>query len=274
MNDAGIFVFTPLALAYAKLTGLEPVYCVVLTTIAVNIGSSLTPIGNPQNIIIWHKWSRNFIDFTLTMTPFTLTSLAILITYSRLILKTSRRQSQDSQKPRIPPTIALNNRLLYMSSILLILNIVLAHHNLVWLGLLATILAYLVIQPNIILGIDYILLIVFVLLFIDFKSLAIILPYKQALTSKPVIIATSTLLSQVISNVPTTILLLEHVKHIPPLLIGVNIGGVGTPISSLANIIALRLYAITAKEFTKISIPYLLILLTTYLLTSITVNYP
>ncbi len=273
MNDAGIFVFTPLALAYARIIGLDPAYYIILTSIAVNIGSSLTPIGNPQNIIIWRRWSKSFIDFTLSIAPFTATSMTLLIVYSIIIARLKKLDTYPKSL-RVFPHILLNRRLLYTSATLLVLDVVLAHYGFTWLGLLLTATVFLVVQRSIVLGLDYTLLLVFTLLFIDFKLIPAIMPYKILLEAKTSTLIVSALLSQAISNVPATLLLIEYTRHMLPLLVGVNIGGVGLPIGSLANIITLRLHSISTWKFTKTSIPYFLTLLAVFTTTAILLGYP
>ncbi len=240
-------------------------YLFVLTTISANIGSSLTPIGNPQNIIIWQHYKLSFIDFVYTMTPFFLVAMAVLVVY--LLIGARRLEIYRWREKAFIPRVRLDRKLLVTSVILLFLNVLLAQLGLQVYGLAITVIVYIMLKKTLVLGLDYVLILIFAFMFIDFRELSHIINalsiVPQLETSFHVVLL-STLLSQVISNVPATITLVEHVpSHLwKALTIGVNLGGVGFITGSMANIITLRMSGIGLKNFHKYALPYFIVLLT------------
>ena len=110
-----------------------------------------------------------------------------------------------------------------------------------------------------VLTIDYFLIATFILMLVDFRLASEIL--STLLTTIPLGSRLATyfsaiMLSQIVSNVPATIILINHVEHWKPLVLGVSVGGVGSAIGSLANIIAIRVSGISYREFHKNTIPY------------------
>ncbi len=258
MNDTSLFIFIPFIMTLSRYMGRLD-YLLVLTTVSANIGSSLTPIGNPQNIIIWQHYKLGFTDFVYAMTPFLSIAMIILVIY--LFIGMKKPTDYKQYERTYIPSIRLDRKLFIISIMLLILNVFLAQLGLQVYGLIITITIYIVFKKTLVLGLDYVLILIFAFMFIDFKELSHtidslnIIPRME--TSLHVILL-STLLSQVISNVPTTITLVEHVPLSlwKALAIGVNLGGVGFVIGSMANIITLRISNISLKTFHKYILPY------------------
>jgi len=254
MNDAALFIYVSLAIAFIRSMNVDKNITLTLLVLSINMGSALTPIGNPQNIIIWQTYGIGLHELVCYMAPFVIISLSIIII---LVYMLSKKNISVAGITRKPSKIYLNRRLFCTSIVLFVVDIVLAQVGYSVIGLIITVLTYLVVEKNILLGIDYGLIGVFTLMFIDFTELSKILQGLLVIhLSKPyMIILIAALLSQVISNVPTTIMLVNHVDKWVALAVGVNIGGTGSIIGSLANIIALRLGRLVTRKFLKISTP-------------------
>ncbi len=276
MNDTSLFIFIPFIITLSRYTGRLD-YLLVITTISANIGSSLTPIGNPQNIILWQYYELGFIEFIYSMLPFFTTSLALLLLY--LIVTVKKLYHGEYCKRTKIPRIRLNLKLFLTSIILLLINIILAQLGLQVYGLLLTIFILLIINKDLVLGLDYALILIFALMFMDFREISYIIDHINLipqLYNNLHIIMLSSLLSQVISNVPTTITLIEHVpvSHWKALAVGVNLGGVGFLTGSMANIITLRMGNINVRIFHKYALPYFIILFQVVMLLTLYGIYP
>ncbi len=251
MNDTAIFITVPLAIAIARISGTDESKLVVLTSIAANIGSMTTPIGNPQNIIIWSRWKIPFTYFIQYMMPFFLTAFFTLILYTIAIVPDHKIKDK-------PPQVVMNKKKAVLGIILFALNLTMIETLQPALALLITLFILFLTYKRILKTIDYTLVLIFILMFIDFGEISHLLSlYKHfTLSDSTQIYLASILLSQIISNVPATILLENKVTNPYPLLVGTNIGGVGLITGSMANIIALRLSSTSTSEFHKYQLPY------------------
>lgn len=258
MNDTSMFMYVPVAVSAARFTGIDTAMMVSIIAIAANIGSSLTPIGNPQNIIIWRFYGLSFPEFVASMTPFVAIATLLLLIY--IVLETRRPTASFPS----PPSLRVNKRMLALALASLVAVVAFSEKDLPILALLVSVVAVLVARPRILLGIDYLLVVSFALMFADFRSLGnLVAGALNKITSpSPIaILLLSTGLSQVVSNVPATILLVDHVKEWKLLAYGVNLGGVGFVTGSLANIIAIRLSGIRVRDLHRHLLPYFLSLL-------------
>ena len=273
MNDAALFIYVSLAIAFIRSMNVDKNITLTLLVLSINMGSALTPIGNPQNIIIWQTYGISFHELVCYMAPLVIISLSIIIISVYMLLKKNTSVAGITRKL---PKIYLNRRLFCASIVLFVVDIVLAQVGYSVIGLIITVLTYLVVEKNILLGIDYGLIGVFTLMFIDFTELSRILQGLLVihLSKSYMIILIAAPLSQLISNVPATIMLVNHVDKLVALAVGVNIGGTGSIIGSLANIIALRLGRLETRKFLKISIPYFIILLTIFYILAYAKIYP
>ncbi len=259
MNDTSLFIYVPLVLTLSRVLGINKALLATLVTIAANVGSSLTPIGNPQNIIIWQHYGISFTGFIVKLAPFTALGMTLLITYSLILC---RRLGISEYSLTKPPMVRINYPLLITSSSLLIANLLLAHLGMHYFALLVTTLLLLVIRREVVLRADYPLIVIFILMFADFRGISSIIRFNSSLLSNClVIIIASSLLSQLVSNVPATILLLDSVSRWGALAVGVNLGGTGFILGSLANVITIRLGGVSLREFHKYELPYFLALM-------------
>ncbi len=273
MNDASLFIYLPIVKMASTMLGIDFAAPVVLITLAANIGSALTPIGNPQNIIIWRHFHLGFLDFVEAMAPFALPSLLILLAYSQLVIKSSNQRAILRPAPRVK----IDGKLALASILLLPVAVLLAEIQQPLLAVVSTVLVFATVSRHIIRNMDYPLIAIFALMFIDFQELsklseaAHFIPPLQ--TAFHVLVA-SIALSQVFSNVPATLTLLRHVSSWKPLAVGVNLGGVGLIVGSMANIIAVRLTNLRLRDYHVIVLPYFAALVLFYITLSLNGLYP
>ncbi len=253
-NDVSLLVLIPITVAIGGFAGKNLDDVIIIQAIAANVGSMLMPFGNPQNIILYRIYSLNFLDFLRTMAPIYLFSLAILLLFS-VTLKDEKIESQDTA-PRTNSTFFSIYVLLLLITIVGMLTNASIY---LFIGVIAVSAVSLVfLEPQTILKVDYVLIAVFILIFLVMNSLKLLIsiPVHEGGTQT---FFYSILLSQLISNVPTTVLL-GKISSFPVLSYGVNIGGNGTVVASLANIIALRnLSGRNFLKFNKYSFLFLLI---------------
>ncbi len=259
MNDTSLFIYVPLVITLSRVLGVDRALLATLVTIAANVGSSLTPIGNPQNIIIWQHYGVSFYGFIIKLLPFTALGMTILITYSLIL---SKRLCVRRYSLTVPPGVRINYPLLITSSPLLVANLLFAHLGMHYFALLVTALSLLAIRREVVLRTDYPLILIFILMFADFRGIASLIRFNYPLLGSALgIVVISSLLSQLVSNVPATILLIDSVSRWGTLAVGVNLGGTGFILGSLANVITIRLGGVSLKDFHRYELPYFLVLM-------------
>lgn len=240
-NDVALITFVPFAVMVLKLADqgelLIPV--VVLQTVAANLGSMLTPIGNPQNLYLYSAFDLSMGSFLGIMFPLALLSMVLL--GAAVFLRGSKPLTVgDMGEVKAPPKGRL---LAYIGLFLVCLGCVV--RLLPWQAMLGVlILAVLCIDRKLFWGVDYFLLLTFLCFFLFIGNVERIPAVSSLLrqwihgSELPV----GVVLSQAISNVPAAILLSGFTENVRPLLYGVNIGGLGTLIASLASVISYRCY--------------------------------
>lgn len=239
-NDVALFIVVPLTVGLRGVAEVPVGRLVVFEALAVNAGSAISPVGNPQNLLLWQSTGVGFGSFVAAMAPLALGLMALL-----LLLVQAAFPRQRIALASEPPRVATDRSLLATSLVIYPLFLVLAETGFVMpaTGLVA--LFYLVRFPRVLKNIDWPLLLVFLLMFIDLGLLARVPSVHQAMTGLAGmpggVFSVSVLLSQVISNLPSTIFLLGFTDQWPVLAWGVSVGGFGLAIGSLANLIALRL---------------------------------
>ena len=236
-NDIALFVVVPLTLRIGELAQLPVRRLVIFEALAVNAGSMLTPIGNPQNIYLWQLSGMHFVVFVLRMLP-----PFIIAAFSLLLLTLWAFPARPVHMDESRPLPFLRRSLLLVSLLLYIPFLVLADLHYVVSGLILVAVTFLVGFPHLLRKIDWPLLLVFVLMFIDLGLLAQypVLGYLN-LSHAGTLYLAGTLSSQIISNVPAAILLSKYSSDWITIAWAVDVGGFGLIIGSLANIIALRI---------------------------------
>ncbi|WP_039055106.1 anion transporter [Enterobacter sp. Bisph1] len=240
-NDVALFIVVPLTITLKKLCEIPVNRLIIFEALAVNAGSLLTPIGNPQNILIWGRSGLSFPAFIWQMTPLALVMLATLLLLCRFCFaKTSLNYRSGTQRADWQPRLVWSCLGLYV----LFVTALELKQELWGLALVAA--GFLLLARRVLVSVDWTLLLVFIAMFID-VHLLIQLPALQAILtstsqlSPPGLWLTAIGLSQFISNVPATILLLNYVPPDTLLAWAANIGGFGLLPGSLANLIALRM---------------------------------
>ena len=238
-NDVALLTFVPITLLALKSADQKSVILiVVLETAAANLGSMLTPIGNPQNLYIYDFYKLSAATFVKTMAPAGIASIVILMLLTLLLPneKCTLSQSSDAEIQAKP---LIGYSLLFMVCILTVLRVV---PDLVCL--LAALVCALILDKWLLLKVDYPLLMTFVCFFVFVGNIARIGAvndlFSHLINGRAMIV--STLLSQFISNVPAAVMLSGFTGNGTQLLLGVNLGGLGTLIASLASLISFQFY--------------------------------
>ena len=239
-NDMALLTFLPLGYFVLSSTGKQKymAFTFIMQNISANLGGMLTPFGNPQNLYLYSKFAIPTGEFMLTMLPPFCLSV-FLITVCCLFVKKEPLTIQDKQIT-LPPVRTAIYGLLFTLSIVIVFRVIPFI-----IGLIVIPIALLIMDRNALKKVDYPLLLTFVMFFIFSGNMSRIQAVKslfESLLAKNTLLV-STLSCQVISNVPSAILLSQFTTNWRALLVGVNIGGVGTLISSLASLITFREYA-------------------------------
>ncbi len=235
-NDAALVVVAPLTMSL-RTPGRARL--VILEALAANAGSALTPFGNPQNLYIFWKYAPGALDFMRTIAPFSLFSLALLLMAATML---PVRAVEPSEEPA--PTVS---RLAWMHAGLLALAVLVILRLLpVWVLPLTASCAMLFDRRS--LRVDYGLLLTFAAFFALSDNLRMM--FAGVLEHDGHVFTLSALASQVMSNVPATLLFSRFTDDWQALLWGVNVGGYGTLIASFANLIAWRAFMKAEKDGT------------------------
>jgi Na+/H+ antiporter NhaD/arsenite permease-like protein len=257
-NDVALFVVVPLALSLNELTPLPLKRLVIFIAIAVNAGSILTPLGNPQNLFLWQTSGVSFGGFVLALAPLCLALMAMLYALATVSFK---RTELDLSKDTEPHPV--DRPLLGVAVVLFAAFVLLADSHRAGIGLIGVGIGFIFWRPRIVLKIDWLLLLIFVFMFIVLRSVAALPWVHNAVgelhLSTPLrAYAAGAVLSQFISNVPAAIMLAEFSKDWRALAFGVSVGGFGFAIGSLANLIAMRLSGQRGMwaQFHLFSIPF------------------
>ncbi len=266
-NDVALITFVPFSVLI--LTMLEKsdklALIVVLQTLAANLGSILTPLGNPQNLYLYNLSGMSALDFIKYMLPLWLISL-VLVTVPVIFMKKEKvsgvrtHETPDADKPRLVMYIVL-----FALSILSVLKI-LDYRILLAIAVVAILVA----DRVILLKADYVLLGTFVGFFVFIYDLKQIPEVVDAISSvvKGHELPVGIIASQFISNVPAAILLSGFTNDIKTLLVSVNLGGLGTLIASMASLISYKFYVSSKNskpgrymlKFTAFNVAYLIVL--------------
>ena len=240
-NDVALITFVPFAVLVLGLIGRMErlIYVVVLQTIAANLGSMATPVGNPQNLYIYANYELSAGQFFSAMLPLTLVSL-VGLTVACLCVKPEGIRVTFAEKAEIrSPGHLILMILLFVLCLLSVFRV------LPYPALLPVVLAgMLIFDRSLFRKVDYGLLATFFCFFLFAGNVGACGPVREVLTR---IMEQNTALasgvsSQIISNVPAAVLLSGFTTDWHGLLLGTNIGGLGTPIASLASLISLKAY--------------------------------
>lgn len=245
-NDVALITFVPFTfIVLKKLDANEcgaltvPIVC--MQTIAANLGSMLTPIGNPQNLYLYSKSGMSMGSFITLMLPYSLLSLILLIIW---IVAFSRKQKikytcvLESATANAP-----NQKIIIMDAMLFLICLLVVFRVLHYaVAFAAVLICNLCMDRTAIKRVDYSLLLTFVAFFVFIGNLGRVPAFSEwlqnTLDGREVLV--SVLASQVTSNVPAALLLSGFTTQTNGLIIGTNLGGLGTLIASMASLISYR----------------------------------
>lgn len=240
-NDVALIVFVPFTLALLAGLGCEGsmVPVIVLQTVAANLGSMATPVGNPQNLYLYAAYNLEAREFFSVVLPLTLVSL-VALSLATLPVLPQQLPEQNIREARIASAGKMGLYAVLFGLCLLTVFRVVPYPVTTAVVVIALALA----ERKLLKEIDFMLLLTFVCFFVVSENLGRVEAVRSFLQT---LLSGSTLLtavgaSQVISNVPAAVLLSAFTDQWRELLAGVNIGGLGTPIASLASLITLKLY--------------------------------
>ena len=239
-NDVALLTFVPFAVVVLGMADRRDalIRIVVLQTVAANLGSMLTPVGNPQNLYLYSYYDLSPAAFFSATFPVWALSL-LLISLCCLSLSTDRLDVFLGEEPGMDMRGVVLHGALFAVCLLVVLRVI------SWPIMLSIVVAVLlVLDRKLLVKADFMLLLTFVAFFIFAGNLARVeavdATLRRMLGGREY--WTSLLFSQVISNVPAALLLSGFTDRARELLLGVNIGGLGTPIASLASLIGMKLY--------------------------------
>ena len=274
-NDVSLLTFVPFT--FVVLSGLAPdtrraltIPVVCMQTIAANLGSMLTPIGNPQNLYLYGKSGMSMAEFLLLMFPYTVVSLLLLVGWAVAVCR-----KQASASIGIFPeqqNITADRKIILLDAVLFAVCLLAVVRVLPYgVAFAAVLVCTLCADRSTLRNVDYSLLLTFVAFFVFIGNLGRIPAFsgwlQAILAGREVLVAV--LASQVTSNVPAALLLSGFTDETAALIIGTNLGGLGTLIASMASLISYRQIARELPEekgryfklFTLSNLIFLVILL-------------
>ncbi|HEX7152576.1 MAG TPA: SLC13 family permease [Thermoanaerobaculia bacterium] len=231
-NDVALFVVIPFTVIASRLSDFDVEDAIVLEIVAANLLGCLTPLGNPQNLFVFHKSGMSAATFVATMAPFVAFCAVGLLAATFLLGRSRTLTKVDAHLPPRDHRIALAGLACFVLVLLEIARVVNA-----WPAAIAALVAGIVILRRRMLRIDFSIVPLFFFAFIVVEGLRSFDWNFPASTYWSAIA-----LSQVISNVPATVLLTPFANDWRELLYGVNAGGCGTIIASLANLLGWQIY--------------------------------
>ena len=239
-NDMALLTFLPLGFFVLTTTGKQKymAFTFIMQNIAANLGGMLTPFGNPQNLYLYNFFRIPNLEFMGIMAPPFVLSI-LLITACCIVFVKPEPLELTGESVSLPPVRTAIYLVLFAFSIFIVFRVIPF-----WWGLIVIPLFLLFMDRRALLQVDYPLLFTFVFFFIFSGNMARIGDVREFfsfLLDKNTLVF-SALSCQMISNVPSAILLSQFTENYADLLVGVNIGGAGTLIASLASLITFREY--------------------------------
>lgn len=264
-NDVALITFVPFTFIILELLGGETeqkliIPVVVLQTIAANLGSMLTPIGNPQNLYLYGQAGIGIVEFMQILLPYTVVSFLLLLVLCLYFGKKGAQggttQAMERFQNRTSQTHLSGSKwdiLRYLVLfVLCLLTVAKVKWFPYWVTLLIVVVALLLFDRKLFARIDYSLLLTFVGFFVFIGNMGRIPAFRDFLQG---IIAgnevlTAVISSQVISNVPAALLLSGFTDNYEALILGTNLGGLGTLIASMASLISYK-YIVKENKCSK-----------------------
>ncbi len=275
-NDVALLTFVPFSIITLSISNRKDLYIIVivLETLAANLGSMLTPLGNPQNLYLYSLSGMSMAAFIKLMLPYSLGSALLLFISALIFVKDAKVTLKDNDRKSYDRTKREKRLIgLYIAAFIISLLVV-ARLVPYAVGLVIVLIAVIAFDRNVLRKPDYSLLFTFVFLFIFIGNIKRIPEFSQVLESLIKIneVGVSIVLSQFISNVPAAILCSGFADDLQKIIIGTNLGGMGTLIASMASLISFKQYSYIdgAKPqkyigiFTVLNIVYLALMIVVY----------
>lgn len=279
-NDVALITFVPFTFTVLCLLGesgkkISAMAVVTMQTIAANLGSMITPIGNPQNLYLYGKSGVSLGEFMGWMAPYALASflmIAIWCVFQGVKNKEKLSISLEEKKSLKGKEVKLIIYLVLFAFSLLTVARVIEYP----ITLIVTLVVILFMDRKVIKAVDYSLLLTFIGFFVFIGNMGRIPAFYSLLESvvEGNEVCVAILSSQMISNVPAALLLSGFTDHFKELTIGVDLGGLGTLIASMASLISYKIYAVQMPEkkgkylayFTISNICFLAVLMILYMI--------
>ncbi len=245
-NDMALITFLPLGYFVLDTTGKRQymAFTFIMQNIAANLGGMLTPFGNPQNLYMYTKFNIPTLEFIkIMLLPF-LISITMITVCCIVFVKREKLEFAEED-------VKFNTKRTVLYLLLFAFAIAIVFRGIpYYLGLVVIPLVLLIADRKALKMVDYPLLLTFGAFFVFSGNMARIEPVKELMSTllEKNTLVFSTLSCQFISNVPSAILLSQFTENYRELLVGVNIGGTGTFIASLASLITLREYVLRDYE--------------------------
>lgn len=246
-NDVALITFVPLALVVLAEAGESrfTASVVVLMTMSANLGSMLLPVGNPQNLFLYRVSGMDFFQFVLIMVPVVALSAVMLVAAVLIVFRGNAEGLSYRASCKALPKPTGRQGFMFVSYLLLFVLSVMAVVGFIDAFTVAILVAFvlLFLDRRSLAKVDYGLLLTFVALFVFVGNMARVPAVHEALSAlvgiAPFCAAVGS--SQVISNVPAAVLLSGFTNDWTALIVGTNLGGLGTPIASMASLISLKI---------------------------------
>lgn len=238
-NDVALITFVPFTIVVFKLADANKhlILTVILETVAANLGSMVTPIGNPQNLYLFSAYNMQIGEFFKTIIPYALLSLVMLVCCSLFTCNNQISNITNGEERAFDKKLFIVYIALFVIALLSVFRVI------DYLVLLAVVtVVVLLFDRKVLLKVDYSLLLTFLFLFIFIGNLGNIESINKWLlnTVNGNEVVVGIIASQVFSNVPAAILLSGFTDNGYALMLGVNIGGLGTLIASMASLISFK----------------------------------
>ncbi len=249
-NDVALLTFVPITLLIFTRIGMPALTIVVLETLAANLGSCITPMGNPQNLYLFSYYGFSAGQFFLLTAKIAVPSFLILAVIILFITRKKHNEAEAFKGNLLQSQLSfltVDFRTFFYAADFIICLLTVFHLVNYLIMLAFTILVMLICNFRLFKKVDYSLLLTFCGFFIFTKSLSTVQVFsdfiKSMLSTPAKTYLTSIITSQVISNVPAALLLSGFTTNGDMLLLGVNVGGLGTLIASMASVISFKLYS-------------------------------
>lgn len=245
-NDVALITFVPLTMIIGKKLSIDVLKIVVFQTLAANLGSSLTPMGNPQNLFLYTYYNISPMAFFMTTAPIAL----IAVIFLAVLIMKNKDKVINVKLGSV--NLGSKKKIIFYSILLIIILLSVFHLIDYRISFIITLFFVAVMDKSLFFEVDYSLLMTFIGFFIFIGNISnsseIQSFMEKILSGESNVYYAGILASQFISNVPATMLLSGFTDHFKELLLGVNIGGMGTLIASLASVISYKQYCNNTNE--------------------------